>query len=302
MSAISDDVIRAMGFDLTPIPFWKASKAYIEAKIASGRRVNTISNMAFIIGKHLGARWGKRALQSITPADCQEWQNDMVKEHLQMSTLKLRYVIAKGFFNWCLRRRWIVFNPLTAVDAPMLVHTPPRTISPEAVRIVWDHLEDETDKWAFGFLIATGLRKSEWKALDFNDITPEGLMVRERKARDWVCLPINGHLRAHLEAMKAGRSGGPIWTIGPDDYTKRLQEAAMTVEPKVDITLHRLRHTFASFAVAAGTPLIEVRNWLGHRSVSTSEKYARLVLKDYPARYKLLPETIKQWQPIFLPR
>jgi integrase/recombinase XerC len=258
--------------------------------------------MAFILGKHLGARWGNRPIQSITPQDCQDWQNDMVKEKLQNSTLRLRYVVAKGFFNWCLRRRWIIFNPLAAVDAPMLVYKPPRTLSPEEVRGIFDKLEEQQDKWAFGFLVATGLRKSEMKKLEFTDLTPEGLMLQKRKCRDWLSLPISGHLRAHLEAMKAGRSGGPIWAMGLKTLTENIQEAGEALDPNLHVTLHRLRHTCASFMVAAKVPILEVKNWLGHSSVTTTEKYSRLVIKDWGTRYNLLPQTIKEWQPMFQPK
>ena len=39
----------------------------------------------------------------------------------------------------------------------------------------------------------------------------------------------------------------------------------------------RLRHSFASILVSGGTPLHVVQRWLGHSSVTTSERYGHLV-------------------------
>jgi integrase len=45
-----------------------------------------------------------------------------------------------------------------------------------------------------------------------------------------------------------------------------------------DTTLHDLRHTFASTALAEGVPISEVSRWLGHRSFRTTvDLYGQLV-------------------------
>ena len=43
-----------------------------------------------------------------------------------------------------------------------------------------------------------------------------------------------------------------------------------------DVTLHTLRHTCASRQVQAGVDLYRVRDWLGHSSITTTERYAHL--------------------------
>ena len=39
---------------------------------------------------------------------------------------------------------------------------------------------------------------------------------------------------------------------------------------------HLLRHSFASILVSGGTPLRVVQRWLGHSSITTSERYGHL--------------------------
>ena len=42
------------------------------------------------------------------------------------------------------------------------------------------------------------------------------------------------------------------------------------------IPWHGLRHSFASILVSGGTPLRVVQRWLGHSSITTSERYGHL--------------------------
>lgn len=47
-----------------------------------------------------------------------------------------------------------------------------------------------------------------------------------------------------------------------------------------DVRLHDLRHTFASRAVDAGLSLIVISKLLGHRHISTTQRYAHLAFAD----------------------
>lgn len=43
-----------------------------------------------------------------------------------------------------------------------------------------------------------------------------------------------------------------------------------------ELRLHDLRHSFASFLINSGHSLYEVQKLLGHRQVTTTERYAHL--------------------------
>ena len=55
-----------------------------------------------------------------------------------------------------------------------------------------------------------------------------------------------------------------------------LKACMNAVEINKHITYHCSRHTFAINCLLLGIDLITVRDWLGHKSVTTTEIYAKI--------------------------
>ena len=55
-----------------------------------------------------------------------------------------------------------------------------------------------------------------------------------------------------------------------------------------DFHIHDLRHTCAAWLVTAGVPLTEVRDLLGHSTITMTERYAHLAPENVRASVKLL--------------
>ena len=53
-------------------------------------------------------------------------------------------------------------------------------------------------------------------------------------------------------------------------YRKVLKAAALDTTHN----LHGLRHTFGTRMAAAGVPMRTLQEWMGHRDISTTERYA----------------------------
>ena len=95
-------------------------------------------------------------------------------------------------------------------------------------------------------------------------------------------------LKANLEKLKEGtpselifkaRGGGKIQGVSKSYYesvkelgfndgvTDRLQRAGF----------HTLRHTYASWLAMQGTPILEIKELLGHATLAMTERYAHLI-------------------------
>jgi integrase len=98
-------------------------------------------------------------------------------------------------------------------------------------------------------------------------------------------VPIPAVLRLHLleHRMRTGHSEGLVFgrtaerPFCPTSVSKRAREAWEVAELK-GLTLHECRHTFASFAIAAGANAKTLSTYMGHANISIPlDRYGHLM-------------------------
>lgn len=138
------------------------------------------------------------------------------------------------------------------------------------------------------FLLDTGLRAGE-----------VSLLTRERDLGDRVWLPhgstksgrgrtvpLTSRAREALTWMLASPYHRELLTMRlrskelPTQHLGRMFRSAVAGAGIKDVTLHTLRHTCASRLVQAGVSLYVVKEWLGHSSITVTERYAHLAPKS----------------------
>jgi site-specific recombinase XerD len=87
-------------------------------------------------------------------------------------------------------------------------------------------------------------------------------------------------LREHRRLQLQLRFGSEyVFTYQGKRIKYGIEDSFKTVLRKAglkDVTLHTLRHTFASQLVMAGVPLRDVQELMGHQSFETTLRYAHL--------------------------
>jgi site-specific recombinase XerD len=61
---------------------------------------------------------------------------------------------------------------------------------------------------------------------------------------------------------------------------------------------HRLRHTFASELLEQGAEIVSIRELLGHASMTSSERYAKLSNQHVKQEYLRAMRKILQWSKV----
>ena len=148
----------------------------------------------------------------------------------------------------------------------------------EVVRLAETPCDEPVLKQAFLFSVLTGLRKSDIKALTWENIQPYGdgtmyVTIRMQKTKELVNNPISEEA---LELI-GGTGTGVVFKGFKDKMTqaslkKWMQSAGITKH----ITFHCARHTFGSLQVEAGTNIYVVQKMLAHKNVETTQIYAAL--------------------------
>jgi len=155
---------------------------------------------------------------------------------------------------------------------------------------------------------ASGLRLSELVGMDLEDLNLSGRVVRVKgKGGKERLVPFNPKAAEAIRGMlgdrqsskfevrssKSGRAtrtplflnlrGGRLTTRSVDRVVRRyVREAAIAT----GISPHALRHTFATHLLQAGADLRAIQELLGHASLSTTQRYTHLDLRQLQSVYR----------------
>ena len=131
------------------------------------------------------------------------------------------------------------------------------------------------------FSALTGLRYSDVAKLTWSEVYDDvsGPYIRfvQQKTEGTETLPLNATARTLL-----GEQGDKTNTVFPDLLysswqNQKLSEWAYRAGIKRRITFHAFRHTFATLQLMEGTDLYTISKLLGHRNITTTQIYAKIV-------------------------
>jgi site-specific recombinase XerC len=134
----------------------------------------------------------------------------------------------------------------------------------------------------FKLLLRAGLRLGSALGLDVQDLDlVEGTARIRAKGgrRERVFLP--AATRGELAAFLAGRTRGPVFAsqsgrrLSPRHVQRRFAQVRVTAGLPAAVTCHSLRHSFGTALLARSGDIELVRRALSHRSVSSTQVYAR---------------------------
>ena len=146
----------------------------------------------------------------------------------------------------------------------------------------------------------TGMRRGEMLGLEWGRVDFQARRIRleaqHTKAGKGRTVPLNDTARAALinqARFRAVHCPSSPWVFC-DKAGNRLRTVkssfitACRLAGIEDFHFHDLRHTFAAWLVTAGIPLPEVRDLLGHASVTMTERYAHLSPENLRAAVSVL--------------
>lgn len=200
------------------------------------------------------------------------------------------------FFKFLVREGRIADNPAEGVSAPKIPSRLPVFLSVDEVLHLLSNLggsgiRASRDRAVLELLYATGIRVGELVGLNIRDVDLAGQTARVRgKGRVERDAPITNHgtsaLKTYMEFREANGEriglGDPVFlnTKGgrlSDRSVRRIvdkwvKEAAI----QSNVSPHTLRHSFATHLLAGGADLRAIQELLGHKSLSTTQKYTHV--------------------------
>lgn len=185
---------------------------------------------------------------------------------------------ARASLNKAVEWGYVSRNPLAgAKELPKEKKHPAFLDRKEAVLFLKSIKDVDLRRIAVAY-VATGRRRSELLALQWKDVDLKTRQYFIRKSKNHLnrWYPINEMFRTVLLAIGSKEEGRVFdrWSH-PDTISKNIKKT-LTDFGHGDLTLHSLRHTFASLQVMQGRDLKTVQELLGHTEIKTTQIYAHL--------------------------
>jgi integrase/recombinase XerD len=182
-------------------------------------------------------------------------------------------------------------KPAIVLDMPF-VREPrrlPVVLSPEEVARLLDAAPGLKYKAALSVAYGAGLRASEVISLKVSDIDSARMVIRveQGKGRKDRYVMLSAHLLALLRAWwKAARPQGwlfpgrdPVQPLTTRQLNRACHAAAQMAEIEKTVSLHTLRHSFATHLLEQKTDIRVIQVLLGHKKLDTTALYTRVALK-----------------------
>lgn len=222
-----------------------------------------------LIGK-LQKLWAEKA--TITRDDIEAWLNDHQSKTQANKELKM----VKRLFQHAVERDWLETNP--AKNVKCLPISQKRKYIPPQEDIIRFLIEAGENRFYFLTMILTLARMREINYLKWEDVYPDHLILKTRKARNSDTVERRIPISETLEYVlgKIPRKGEYVFCREdgtPFDCRKKLMAGICKKAGIKRFSFHSLRHFGASKLAEAGAPLTAVQSILGHSRATTTDTY-----------------------------
>lgn len=229
------------------------------------------------------------------------WAHDSrqrVKERLLSRNSKVSYFNKlRACLNQAFDDRIIARNPMRGIEGfkPEEGTRMYLTLD-ELKRLANTTCEYDGVRRAFLFSCLTGLRRSDILKLQWKDVFQQGdftrIIFRQKKTKGQEYLDIT---QQAAELMgERGKNDDFVFTdvFTPDCTNKTIQNWVLRAGIDKKISFHCGRHTFAVMMLDLGTDIYTVSKLLGHRELSTTQIYAKVLDKNKQAAVQRIPNIL----------
>lgn len=231
---------------------------------------------------------GKLQSEEVSSEDINEFKEVLSKQRYTGKSISRKINSIKAFFRFLITEGDLKTNPAEVVTHPKFEQAPPRILSRIEYRALRDACRGDARIAAIvELLLQTGMRISELAALSLNDVDFDRniIFIKAQDSRASRKVPMNKSAKTALSAYIQVRPRAREKTIF---LTKTCRPFLVrNIRTAIDryfrlagikgAKVNDLRHTFIVEQLKAGTPLVYVSQLVGHKRITTTEKYLKLI-------------------------
>lgn len=234
----------------------------------------------------------KKDLSQVISDDIEAFIEDRKKKGYTLKSISRKLNSIKTFFRFAIETNQIAQNPSSNISHPKLETHIPRVLTTQEYRSLRDACRRDQRLYSIvELLIQTGMKIGELCRLELEDVIyknglPIKLKIKKHESSLEREIPLNqAGSQAVLEYIEVRpkfegkntlfltKTGNPLLMRNIRFYLDRAFKKAGIK----DATVNDLRNTFIAHHLAKGTSILFISQVVGHKRVSTTERYANLL-------------------------
>ncbi|MGA2090228.1 MAG: site-specific integrase [Endomicrobiales bacterium] len=234
----------------------------------------------------LNSLFGDKKLTELTSFDIQHMRNALQQKGLCSGTIDKYHALIKTIFNKMIQwQKFTRSNPAWLVKLKRAPNAHTRYLTHDELSLIEKRLEHENIFPYYLTALHTGMRRGEICAMKWEDInlSAKDIFVPISKSGKSRHIPMNDIMYG-LFVKLYGEGKNPkkrvLYPLSGDYISRRFVQVCH----KLGIwhcRFHSLRHTFASHLVMGGVNIHAVSRWLGHASITMTEKHYAYLAPDF---------------------
>ncbi len=247
------------------------------------------------LAKFISAK-GITAANAVNQGLLEDFKTDLGSKGYTAKSISRKINSIKTFFRFLKTGGLVETDPAASVAHPKYEIKPPRILSKLEYRALRDSCRSDARISAIvELMLQTGVRIGEVANLKVEDYKDNEIFIRPFESHEGRNIPLNKAAKEALErylkerpAVKeksifVTKTGHPFLIRNIRSSIERYFDLAGIKGAKVN----DLRHTWVFHHLAAGTPLVTISKLAGHKRLSTTEKYLKLIGEKKEGAIKL---------------
>ncbi len=225
-------------------------------------------------------------IHEVQKEDIEAFLAKLAKDGYTPKSISRKLNSTRTFYRFLKVQELITDDPSFLVSHPRYELAPPRILKPTEYRALRDAARNDPRMYAIiELLLQTGIRIGELAELHVSDINGNELKIRPYEKHPERLVPLNkpvnyalgNYVRARTQAKNdhlfVTKSGKPFLVRNIRTAIERYFRIAGIENAKVN----DLRHTFVAHHLKHGVSLVILSKVLGHKRISTTERYLEFV-------------------------
>lgn len=258
------------------------------------KAANTTRRERYLFRDYIESVIGNLPVKDVNKGHVEEIKSAAIEKKLSPATTNLILATVRQLLNFAIEKDIIEVNPVKKVKKIKIDNKRVRFLTEdEAEKLLNSIREKSEDVYRITlFSLHMGLRAGEIFSLTWADIDLENgtIFIKDTKTGHNRHAYMTDRVKKEIESMKKGQGSDIVFPPQEGAKNRHIQFISKTFmrtvdelklnegieDPRQKIVFHSMRHTFASWLVQKGTSIYAVKELLGHRTLTMTERYSHV--------------------------